>query len=234
MTKKFFGIVFIFSAVVALLTACSDVRRNPGRVYMPDMSYSRALETYALVDSSKFTNDSSQLGEGKIYYTALPVTGTMARGDELPFPFAMDKFGDTTNYVASRQFQNPLPELSAVQMKEAQRLYLVNCGICHGMKLDGNGPLYKDGNGPFPSKPATLVGDAKYEAMPAGQMFYSMTYGKNAMGSYASQISSRQRWMIIHYIKAQQGNKAKILQPVSAVDSATGGKIKRDSTAKIK
>lgn len=233
MMKKFFGIVFIFSAGV-LITACGDVRRNAGRAYMPDMSYSRALETYALPDSSKFTNDMSELGEGKIYYTAMPVTGTMARGDELPFPFAMDKAGDTTNYVASKQFQNPLPELNEVQMKEAQRLYLVNCGICHGMKLDGNGPLYKDGNGPFPSKPATLVGDPRYEAMPAGQMFYSMTYGKNAMGSYASQISSRQRWMIIHYIKAQQGNKAKILQPVSAVDSTSGGKIKRDSTAKIK
>lgn len=233
--KKFFGIVFIFSAGI-LITACSDVRRNPGRVYMPDMAYSRALETYALPDSSKFTHDLSELGEGKIYYTAMPVSGTMARGDELPFPFAMDKFGDTTNYVASKQYQNPLPELNEVEMKEAQRLYLVNCGICHGMKLDGNGPLYKDGNGPFPSKPATLVGDARYEAMPAGQMFYSITYGKNAMGSYASQISSRQRWMIIHYIKSQQeaGAKAKIMQPASAVDSATGGKIKRDSTAKLK
>jgi len=164
----------------------------------------------------------------------MPVTGTMARGDELPFPYAMDKVGDTVNYVASKQFQNPLPDLNNVQMKEAERLYLVNCGICHGMKLDGNGPLYKDGNGPFPSKPATLVGDPRYEAMPAGQMFYSVTYGKNAMGSYASQISSKQRWMIIHYIKAQQGNKAKVLQPASAVDSATGGKIKRDSTAKLK
>ena len=42
------------------------------------------------------------------------------------------------------------------------RLYLVNCGICHGEKLDGNGPLYKGGEGPFPLNPRTLVGDAKY------------------------------------------------------------------------
>jgi hypothetical protein len=57
-------------------------------------------------------------------------------------------------------------------------------------------------------EPATLVGDAKYHAMPDGQMFYSITYGKNAMGSYASQITDRQRWMIIHYIKAQQVAKS--------------------------
>src|ERR1700739_3298389 len=97
--KKFFGIAFIF--LIVFITSCSDVRRNPGRVYMPDMAYSRALETYARPDSTKFTTDSSDLGEGKIYYTAMPVTGTMARGDEMPFPYAMDKVGDTTNYIAS-------------------------------------------------------------------------------------------------------------------------------------
>ena len=43
-------------------------------------------------------------------------------------------------------------------MKEAERLYLVNCGICHGPKLDGNGPLWKDGDGPYPSAPKNLVG----------------------------------------------------------------------------
>jgi mono/diheme cytochrome c family protein len=94
-------------------------------------------------------------------------------------------------------------------MTEAHRLYLVNCGICHGTKLDGNGPLYRGGDGPFPAKPATLVGDVKYESMPEGQMYYSVTYGKNKMGSYASQLDTKQRWMVIAYIKSQQaGGKA--------------------------
>ena len=81
----------------------------------------------------------------------------------------------------------------------------MNCAICHGAKLDGNGPLYRGGDGPYPAKPATLVGDAKYEAMPEGQMYYSVTYGKNKMGSYASQLNTTQRWMVITYIKSQQG-----------------------------
>jgi len=231
MTNKFISIISIFLAALIVIS-CSDVRRNPGRVYMPDMAYSRALETYAKLDSLKFTNNLADRGEGKIYYTSYPVTGTMARGDELPFAYAEDKPGDTTNYVASKQAQNPLPALSTGEMKEAERLYLVNCGICHGTKLDGNGPLYKDGNGPFPSKPATLVGDAKYHAMPDGQMFYSITYGKNAMGSYASQITDRQRWMIIHYIKAQQVAKSGLTKP--AASDSTGVKAKTDSTAKAK
>ena len=226
MTKKFISILFI-SLTALTIVSCSDVRRNPGRVYMPDMAYSRALETYAKPDSSKFTNNPAELGEGKIYYTSYPVAGTMARGDELPFAYAMDKPGDTTNYVAARQAQNPLPVLDAGQMKEAERLYLVNCAICHGPKLDGNGPLWKDGNGPFTSAPKNLM----TLDMPDGQMFYSITYGKNMMGSYASQITDKQRWMVIHYIKAQQAAKNAAAKPAS---DSTGVKTKTDSTAKAK
>ena len=227
MTKKFIGIAFIFLTAL-IIVSCSDVRRNPGRVYMPDMSYSRALETYAKLDSSKFTNNPAEIGEGKIYYTSYPVAGAMARGDELPFAYALDKPGDTTNYVASRQAQNPLPALDAGQMKEAERLYLVNCGVCHGSKLDGNGPLWKDGSGPFTSAPKNLM----TLDMPEGQMFYSITYGKNMMGSYASQITDKQRWMVIHYIKAQQTAKSASAKP--AASDSTGAKAKSDSAAKGK
>jgi len=193
MMKKYLIISFLV-AVVALVS-CSDVKRTPGSIYMPDMAYSRAYETYA---------DHSNLAEKGINYDNRPVAGTIARGQEMPFPFAKDAAGDTTNYFASRSVKNPIDSLSARDAKEAERLYLINCGICHGAKLNGNGPLYKDGNGPYAAKPATLVGDVKYESMPAGQMFYSVAYGKNLMGSYASQLSKRQRWMVIKYIKEKQ------------------------------
>ncbi|MCF8342768.1 MAG: cytochrome c, partial [Chitinophagaceae bacterium] len=124
--------------------------------------------------------------------------------------------GDTTNYFASRAVKNPLPALNEVDLKEAERLYLINCAICHGTKLDGNGPLYKGGDGPYPAKPATLVGDAKYESMPEGQMYYSLTYGKNLMGSYASQLQSKQRWMVIAYVKSKQNP----VQTTTAADTA--------------
>lgn len=192
---KKISIIAVFAAGIAMISCSSEVKRKPGTVYMPDMAYSRAYETYA---------DHSELEKDGIHYDNKPVAGTIARGEELPFHIAKDLPGDTANYAASKQVVNPITALSAKDQKETERLYLVNCGICHGAKLDGNGPLYKDGKGPFPAKPAQLVGDAKYEAMPEGQMFYSVTYGKNLMGSYASQLSRKQRWMVIHYIKAQQ------------------------------
>jgi mono/diheme cytochrome c family protein len=187
----------VFCGLAALLIAaigCSDVKRTPGKVYMPDMANSRAYETYSA---------NPVFGDGRT--SQGPVAGTVKRGEEYPVHIEMDKAGDTVNYFASRSLPNPFDSLDADQMKETERLYLINCGICHGAKLDGNGPLWKDGDGPYPAKPASLVGDAKYESMPAGQMFYSITYGKNLMGSYASQLTAKQRWQVITYIKSKQG-----------------------------
>src|SRR5664279_2232727 len=174
---------FPFCLSLVVLASCSDeVRRNPGRIYMPDMAYSRAYETYAVTPEER----EALLKKG-IHYSNSPVPGTLKRGSIFPFAIAQDAAGDTAYYVASKAVRNPLSSLDEATMTEANRLYLVNCGICHGTKLDGNGPLYRGGDGPFPAKPATLVGDAKYESMPEGQMYYSVTYGKNKMGSYASQ-----------------------------------------------
>ncbi|MFN6374939.1 MAG: c-type cytochrome [Chitinophagia bacterium] len=182
------------AALMIAAVGCSDVKRKPGKVYMPDMAYSRAYETYS-------TNP--VFADGRTNQE--PVAGTVKRGEFYPVHIAMDAIGDTANYYASRSLANPIDSLNAEQMKETERIYLINCGICHGAKLDGNGPLWKDGDGPFPAKPAALVGDAKYESMPAGQMFYSITYGKNLMGGYASQITAKQRWEVIAYIKSKQG-----------------------------
>jgi mono/diheme cytochrome c family protein len=191
-TKVFCGL----AALVLFAVGCSDVKRTPGKVYMPDMADSRAYETYS---SNPIFADGQTNRE--------PVSGTVKRGEEYPVHMGMDKLGDTANYYASRAVDNPIDSLTAEETKEAERVYLINCGICHGAKLDGNGPLWKDGDGPYPSKPASLVGDAKYESMPDGQMFYSLTYGKNLMGSYASQLTPKQRWQVIRYIKDKQGKK---------------------------
>lgn len=183
------------------LTSCGgdDVKREPGSIYMPDMAYSRAYETYA---------DHSNLKAKGINYTNQPVAGSVSRTDAYVYQLAKDLGADTTNYVASAAVQSPVQQLTEGEMAETVRLYNINCAICHGEKLDGNGPLYKDGNGPYPAKPATLKGDAKYEAMSEGTMFHAVTYGRNLMGSYASQLTPMQRWNIVHYIKVQQGKKS--------------------------
>lgn len=202
-------------AAVAVIIGCSDVKRSPGHVYMPDMANSRAYETYA---------DHGNLAAKNINYSNMPVAGTVARGESMPFHLAKDVTGDSTNYVASKQVKNPIDSLSKEDLAEAERLYLINCGICHGKALDGNGPLYNDGKGPYPVAPKNLKGDAVVSVMPEGQMFYSVTYGKGSMGSYASQLDRRQRWMVVKYIKMQQqGAKAPAGTPATTNPSLNTG-----------
>jgi mono/diheme cytochrome c family protein len=193
MMKKFW-IVSVLTMIVAGMVSCNKVRRSPGRAYMPDMAYSRAYETYASTEA---------LQNKGIHYTSLPVTGTIARGDMLQIYTIQN---DSTGYVQSATVKNPL-SVDSIDIKEAERLYLVNCGICHGSKLDGNGPLWKDGNGPYPAAPKNLMGD-DMKKMAEGTMFHSVTYGKGQMGSYASQLNTNQRWMVIAFIKSKQGGAA--------------------------
>jgi mono/diheme cytochrome c family protein len=207
--------IIVAVALGMVVISCGSNKEEPKAAYMPDMAYSRAWETYTSLDT---------LHAQGINYNATPVKGTIKRGELLPFTIEKDKEGDTANYYLSRQVANPLPALDSAQMKEAERLYLVNCGICHGTGLDGNGPLYKGGQGPYAAAPKNLVSDAGILAMPDGQMFYSITYGKGQMGSYASQLSTTQRWMVIHYInKKQAGDKpaaAAATTTAPAADSA--------------
>ena len=170
---------------------------------MPDMAYSVAIETYA---------DHSQLADSGIFYNSRPVSGTVKRGEEA---YHYEMLTDTTGtYEKSSALKSPLPAMDKLQTVEAERLYLVNCGICHGQKLDGKGPLHirTDGtDGPYTPAPANFVDPAyqngKYYAMTEGTMFHSVTYGKNLMGSYASQVTPKQRWMIVSYIKSKQTAK---------------------------
>jgi mono/diheme cytochrome c family protein len=202
------SVITALSVAAAVVVGCSDVKREPGRVYMPDMANSRAYETYA---------DHSNLAEHGINYTSMPVPGTISREEDMPFHITKDEGTDTSHYVASRQVKSPIDSMSADDSKEAERLYLINCGICHGTKLDGNGPLFKGGDGPYKAAPKNLIADPVVSVMPEGQMFYSVTYGKNMMGSYASQLSRKQRWMVIKYVKnKQQETKAKAATPATA------------------
>lgn len=190
------------------LQSCGS-KRDPGRIYMPDMAYSRAYEAYA----------PNNLAKEDINYKPYPVEGTIRRGDLFPYPLANDSIG----YSMSAQVKDPLPPNTPEQMKEAERLFNINCGICHGAKMDAQGPLATGGKVPAVAN-LTL---AQYVAMPEGTMFHSITYGKGNMGSYASQLSREQRWMVVQYVKALQTGKIN----ATAAPADSTGTAATDSTA---
>ncbi len=196
--KKIATLSVLVLTMSAALVSC-DSKREPGKIYMPDMAYSRAYETYAERDSSVFTMNQSEVGGSKIYYDNKPVLGTIqyTKTGEL-FPYTLPN--DSNGYKMSAMVKNPLDSISEADLKEAGRLFNINCAICHGEKGAGNGPISTSGKiGGI----ANLTLDS-YIKMADGTMFHSITYGKNNMGSYASQIDRKQRWMIIKYIRTLQ------------------------------
>ena len=197
-------LIFNFSFLILLLSSCSD-KRSPGRIYMPDMTYSRAYETYA----------KNSLSDSGINYINYPVDGTIRRGDLFPYTLANDSNG----YKMSAEIKSPIASLTSDEMAEAKRLFNINCAVCHGPNMDAQGPLAGKVGGI-----ANLKLD-QYVKMAEGTMFHTVTYGKNNMGSYASQLSRKQRWMVIKYIKSEQG---KVAAAAPAKDSTTN---KKDTTA---
>ncbi len=200
----FFGLM----TAAAVISSCSG-KRSPGKIYMPDMTYSRAYETYAFRDSAVFTTDPDKRGGG-IYYDNKPVQGTIKRGELFPYTL----LNDSTGYKMSASVVNPLAELTPAEMSETQRIFNINCAVCHGAKGDGNGPVAAKVAGV-----ANLTGGV-YVTMADGTMFHSITYGKGVMGSYASQVNRKQRWQLVKYIRT--------LQPKAATTPA----VTADTTAK--
>ena len=200
--KKIIIAASVFSMSLALLSCGGAQGEDPGRAYMPDMYYARAYEAYGynMVDG-----EYDSLASRGIRYNGLTVPGTVARGEVLPYHLTNDSAG----LRAADVLRNPIDSLQANRtfLREGERLYQINCGICHGTALDGNGPLYKGGEGPYPAKPQVL-NDANAAAWTDGHYYHVITFGKGAMGSYASQLDPEQRWMVINYIRSKQGGAA--------------------------
>ncbi len=210
--KKIAIISALITTTVVVLISCSS-KRDPGKIYMPDMAYSRTYETYAELDTA-FTTDPSQAGH-KIYFNSMPVKGTMKRGELAAYTVPNDSNG---LLIASSLVKNPLPVLNTKDSLEAARLYNINCGVCHGAKGENNGPV------------AAKIGGVKsiVASSPTysdGRIFHVLTYGQNNMGSYASQLDRKQRWMIVHYIRSLEPKKAAAeTATVIKADSATAKK----------
>jgi mono/diheme cytochrome c family protein len=183
--NKIKSIVIAGLTITVGLVSCDsgEMRRTPGHIYAPDMTYSRAYDAYT-------TNPNFEDG----LTSRKPVAGTIAQNHELPDHLAE---GDTNAY---KTFNTAL-RFNDAELAEGKRLFNIYCGICHGTALDGQGPLYTSGK--FASMPANLK-DAKYLHMPSGQVYAAIKYGKNMMGSYASQLDIKQRWMVVAYIKKVQ------------------------------
>ena len=213
-------------AALMLLASCNRAGKNePGRIYMPDMTYSNAYETYST--SELTTPEGNNMSarkpvEGTIPYNYIPSDSKIKTNAALLMSYVAKNHYthdqtklDEERVRAASEIQDPL-EYTAENLEEGKRLYNINCTPCHGEKGEGNGQLIElpgGGDGPFTSRPQpykTLLPPLK-----DGGIFYSVSYGKNMMGGYGFQLSVNERWQVIHYIKSLAGIAPGAAAPVA-------------------
>ncbi len=128
----------------------------------------------------------------------LPVPGTIAREDTYyaDLPVNTGRVTGTTNFVET------IPvEVTAKLLARGQQRFNINCSPCHGMQGDGNGVVKKLNVGL-----ATIANlhDKRIVELPDGEIFNTITYGKNTMGPYGANVTVEDRWAIISYLRALQ------------------------------
>ena len=139
-----------------------------------------------------------------------PVEGTVARGQlRADTYFYTGKVGDSPgDYL-------PFPATKEVLARGRER-YNIYCAPCHSRVGDGNGFIPSRG---FARKPPSYHIERLQKA-PLGYFYDVMTNGFGIMSDYASQISPRDRWNIVAYIRALQ-----LSQNATAADVPAGQKV---------
>ena len=171
----------VVAGILVVFSSCKDNSR-PNYQYMPNMYESVAYETNA--ESDAFNSPTGL--KGKV--GQLPPSGAIKRGF-VPYEYP----NTTAGYEAAKaNLKSPL-DSTQVDMKKAQELFEIYCAICHGTAGDGKGKLVKQ---------EKFLGVPSYKdrQITEGSIFHVETYGLNAMGSHANQLSQQERWMIAAYV----------------------------------
>ncbi len=191
-------ITFILSFIMIMFFGCGDsssdgrqLTKHPGYEYMPNMYRSPSFETYS--ENPNFSNNST---------ARLPVKGTISRG-HIPFEYA----NTLEDYIsAGNNLLNPL-EKNTTNVEEGEALYVMFCAHCHGKNGDGKGSVSHPVYGAIPAyndKVQIRRTGSTMSELKDGNIYHAITYGLNAMGPHASQITPEERWKIIMYINNLQ------------------------------
>ncbi|WP_417942568.1 cytochrome c [Flavobacterium sp. RS13.1] len=173
--KRIYKITLLVGITI-LVSSCHN-NSAPNYQYFPNMYESVAYETYA--ESKVFKGGK----EGQ-----LPVEGTINRGFE-PYEYE----NSTAGYeLAKANLRSPLTEEEKNSGK-GKELFEIYCISCHGATGNGKGKLVE-------REKFLGVPSYKDREITEGSIFHVETYGLNAMGSHANQLSAHERWLVADYV----------------------------------
>jgi mono/diheme cytochrome c family protein len=182
-------------AVVCIAGFRGEVLRKPPLEIFADMNRQPKLRPQRPDDF--FANGVS---------SQLPPPGTIARSQPIETvngpvysfenaPVNTGRVSGSTNFVET----NPLPVTGELLTRGHDR-FDIYCSPCHGKLGDGNGITKKIGDMPAVAN----LHDARIVAMTDGEIFNTITYGKNTMGAYGPLVPVQDRWALVAYLRALQ------------------------------
>ena len=173
--KSLYKITFLIGVTI-LVSSCHN-NSKPNYQYMPNMYESVSYETYAESDAFK---------DGK--EGQLPPPKTINRGFE-PYEYE----NSTAGYeLAKANLKSPLDSLDR-NSEKGKELFEIYCISCHGATGNGKGKLVE-------REKFLGVPSYKDREITEGSIFHVETYGLNAMGSHANQLSTHERWLVADYV----------------------------------
>ncbi len=213
MLRGFFLISFLAGIVIVAMCGFRGQHstRTPWEIF-PDMVRQQKVRAQSPID---FFGD----GRGP----RVPIASTVPLGYEMPKPqtnaFGLTPSGapageelsrtgigfsvGTDYYNTGKMGANwgtgiPVP-VTAELMQRGQQRFNITCSVCHGLTAAGNGIAKQHGLNTV----ATLQ-DERIRKMADGEIFNTITNGKNTMMSYGGNVPVADRWAIITYVRALQ------------------------------
>ncbi len=139
------------------------------------------------------------------------------RGDRPPVPgtVAFDSFEEDEYYstgMKNREFGSGFPIAVTHELMELGReKYNIFCVVCHGETGDGNGITKKHGMTLTPT-----YHDQVRRDLSEGDIFNTITHGKNNMGPYGYKLRIEERWAVVVYLRALQRARNASIEDVAA------------------
>jgi mono/diheme cytochrome c family protein len=97
---------------------------------------------------------------------------------------------------AAKQVKNPVP-VNPESLAAGAQLYHENCAPCHGDTGKGDGDTGKI----IKKKPANFTDEKLMSAETDGSLFWKMGEGRGPMPSWKDELSDKERWQLVIYIR---------------------------------
>ena len=192
--------VFLIVVLVSILGFRGSKSRKEPLYLFPDMD--RQAKYYPQGENPFF---SDSMNDRIPPMNSIPRGNALDRKGVFSADYSADRLRDVallTGKDADGNWVSGFPvEVSNQTMQLGQQKFNIFCSACHGYAGDGNGAVR---NFAAPTlAPANLTSEL-IRNQTEGEIFNTVTFGKNTMASYGDKLTPEERWAVILYVRALQ------------------------------